>query len=174
MSGAASGKPYLLLVSGANRVNEKGVAAHLGEKLKRPDADAVRALTGYAIGGIPPFGHATPLATYMDRDLLQYDVIWAAAGTPKAVFRTEPAALRDARRGGDRGEVEPHPGSTLATRDVRALAASRGGSYSNPRFARLRIRSPTPKVHSGALSLVVTTLVSAPSLSAAIVTTSPG
>ena len=62
-----SGKPYLLLVSGTNRVNEKGVAAHLGEKLKRPDADAVRALTGYAIGGIPPFGHDTPLATYMDR-----------------------------------------------------------------------------------------------------------
>src|ERR1043165_4132512 len=95
-TGATSGKPYLLLVSGANRVNEKGVAAHLGEKLKRPDADAVRALTGYAIGGIPPFGHATQLATYMDRDLLAYDLIWAAAGTPKAVFRTEPAALRDA------------------------------------------------------------------------------
>jgi prolyl-tRNA editing enzyme YbaK/EbsC (Cys-tRNA(Pro) deacylase) len=95
-SGSESGKPYLLLVSGSNRVNEKGVAAHLGEKLKRPDADAVRALTGYAIGGIPPFGHATAIATYMDRDLLQYDVIWAAAGTPKAVFRTEPAALKDA------------------------------------------------------------------------------
>ena len=94
--GSESGRPYLLLVSGANRVNEKGVAAHLGEKLKRPDADAVRALTGYAIGGIPPFGHATQLATYMDRDLLGYDVIWAAAGTPRAVFRTEPAALRDA------------------------------------------------------------------------------
>jgi prolyl-tRNA editing enzyme YbaK/EbsC (Cys-tRNA(Pro) deacylase) len=97
-SGATSGKPYLLLVSGSNRVNEKGVAAHLGEKLKRPDAEAVRALTGYAIGGIPPFGHDTPLATYMDRDLLAYDVIWAAAGTPKAVFRTEPATLRDAAR----------------------------------------------------------------------------
>ena len=98
-SGAASGTPYLLLVSGANRVNEKGVAAHLGEKLKRPgapDAEAVRNLTGFAIGGIPPFGHATPLATYMDRDLLQYAVIWAAAGTPKAVFRTEPGKLRDA------------------------------------------------------------------------------
>ena len=94
--GAESGKPYLLLVSGSNRVNEKGVAAHLGEKLKRPDADAVRALTGYAIGGIPPFGHAVRLATYMDRDLLQYDLIWAAAGTPKAVFRTEPDKLRDA------------------------------------------------------------------------------
>ncbi len=94
--GAASGKPYLLLVSGANRVNEKGVARHLGEKLTRPGADAVRALTGYTIGGIPPFGHDTPLATYMDRDLLQYDVIWAAAGTPKAVFRTGPGRLRDA------------------------------------------------------------------------------
>jgi prolyl-tRNA editing enzyme YbaK/EbsC (Cys-tRNA(Pro) deacylase) len=94
--GATSGQPHLLLVSGANRVNEKGVAAHLGEKLKRPDADAVRALTGYAIGGIPPFGHATPLVTYVDEDLLQYDVVWAAAGTPKAVFRTEPAKLRDA------------------------------------------------------------------------------
>jgi prolyl-tRNA editing enzyme YbaK/EbsC (Cys-tRNA(Pro) deacylase) len=94
--GATSGKPYLLLVSGTNRVNEAGVAAHLGEELKRPDADAVRALTGYAIGGIPPFGHDTPLATYIDRDLLAYEVIWAAAGTPKAVFRTEPAKLRDA------------------------------------------------------------------------------
>ena len=95
-AGGESGQPYLLLVSGANRVNEKGVATHLGEKLKQPDADAVRAFTGYAIGGIPPFGHDTPLATYMDRDLLAYDVIWAAAGTPKAVFRTAPAKLRDA------------------------------------------------------------------------------
>jgi prolyl-tRNA editing enzyme YbaK/EbsC (Cys-tRNA(Pro) deacylase) len=94
--GETSGRPYLLLVSGSNRVNEKGVARHLGEKLKRPDASAVRELTGYAIGGIPPFGFATPLATYMDRDLLRYDVIWAAAGTPKAVFCTQPARLRDA------------------------------------------------------------------------------
>ena len=93
--GAASGKPYLLLVSGANRVNEKGVTAHLGEKTELVP-DAGRGLTGYAIGGIPPFGHASPIATYMDRDLLAYDVIWAAAGTPKAVFRTEPAALCDA------------------------------------------------------------------------------
>ena len=94
--GAESDKPYLLLVSGSNRVNENGVARYLGEKLKRPGADAVRALTGYAIGGIPPFGHASALATYMDRDLMQYDVIWAAAGTPKAVFRTEPAKLEAA------------------------------------------------------------------------------
>jgi prolyl-tRNA editing enzyme YbaK/EbsC (Cys-tRNA(Pro) deacylase) len=96
--GAATGRPYLLLVSGTNRVNEKGVARHLGEKLNRPDADAVRALTGYAIGGIPPFGHDTPLATYVDADLLAFDVVWAAAGTPKAVFRVAPTQLRDATR----------------------------------------------------------------------------
>lgn len=95
-SGATSGKPYLLLVSGSNRVDEAAVARHLGEELKRPDGKSVRDLTGYAIGGIPPFGHATKLATYIDRDLMQYDVIWAAAGTPKAVFRTEPGKLRDA------------------------------------------------------------------------------
>jgi prolyl-tRNA editing enzyme YbaK/EbsC (Cys-tRNA(Pro) deacylase) len=95
-AGASSGKPYLLLVSGGNRVDEKGVAAHIGEKLKRPDADAVREWTGFAVGGIPPFGHKSPLATFMDRDLLQYEVVWAAAGTPSAVFAADPAKLRDA------------------------------------------------------------------------------
>jgi prolyl-tRNA editing enzyme YbaK/EbsC (Cys-tRNA(Pro) deacylase) len=94
-TGAASGKPYLLLVSGSNRVNEKGVAVHLGEALKRPDANAVRELTGFAVGGIPPFAHATPLPTFIDRDLLQYDIVWAAAGTPLAVFAADPAKLRD-------------------------------------------------------------------------------
>src|SRR3954466_494456 len=64
--GAQSGKPYLLLVSGTNRVNEMGVAAHLGEGVTRPDGRAVREMTGFAIGGIPPFGHDTPLATFMD------------------------------------------------------------------------------------------------------------
>jgi prolyl-tRNA editing enzyme YbaK/EbsC (Cys-tRNA(Pro) deacylase) len=96
--GATSGKPYLLLVSGTNRVNEAGVAAHLGEALRRPDADAVRALTGYAIGGIPPFGHDTLIATYIDGDLLQYDIVWAAAGTPKAVFSAAPGKLKDATK----------------------------------------------------------------------------
>ncbi len=94
--GADSRKPYLLLVSGSNRVNEKGVAAHLGEALTRPDANKVRDLTGFAIGGIPPFGHATALSTYIDRDLLQYDTVWAAAGTPRAVFRVDPKILRSA------------------------------------------------------------------------------
>lgn len=94
-TGADSGRPYLLLVSGSNRVDEKGVAAHLGEKLKRPDADTVRELTGFAVGGIPPLGHRTPLPTCMDEDLLQHPVVWAAAGTPTAVFSIDPARLRD-------------------------------------------------------------------------------
>ena len=93
--GAQSGKPYLLLVSGANRVDEKAVAAHLGEALKRPDADYVRGVTGYAIGGIPPLGHDTPLATYMDETLLGYDTVWAAAGTSDAVFPSAPARLAE-------------------------------------------------------------------------------
>ena len=94
--GRASGEPVLLLVSGVNRVNEKGLVAVLGEAVKRVDADAVRALTGFAIGGIPPFGHATRLRTVLDRDLLAHDVVWAAAGTPDCVFAVAPRALAEA------------------------------------------------------------------------------
>ena len=94
--GAATKKPILLLVSGANRVDERAVARYVGEKLERPDADYVREVTGFAIGGIPPLGHAAPLTTYMDADLLNYDVVWAAAGTPAAVFKVEPEKLREA------------------------------------------------------------------------------
>ena len=94
--GKTSGAPILLLVSGANRVNEKGVAAAIGEALRRPDAAYVRDVTGYAIGGIPPLGHATALQTFVDRDLLQYETVWAAAGTPESVFRVAPRALATA------------------------------------------------------------------------------
>ncbi|MCB5173842.1 YbaK/EbsC family protein [Microvirga lenta] len=94
--GAGSGQPYLLLVSGKNRVDEEGVAGHIGEALLRPDAAQVRSWTGYAIGGIPPFGHAMPLRTLVDRDLLGHDIVWAAAGTPRAVFSTDPKALMQA------------------------------------------------------------------------------
>lgn len=93
--GKETGKPYLLLVSGANRVNEKAVARIIGEPLQRPDAQYVRDITGFAIGGIPPLGHASRLATYMDRELLQYEIVWAAAGTPESVFPVAPAELRD-------------------------------------------------------------------------------
>ena len=91
--GSETGDPVLLLVSGSNRVNEKKARQFTGEKLSRPDATYVREVTGFAIGGIPPFGHASPLATYVDRDLLQYDVVWAAAGTPNSVFSVDPNAL---------------------------------------------------------------------------------
>jgi prolyl-tRNA editing enzyme YbaK/EbsC (Cys-tRNA(Pro) deacylase) len=91
--GKTSGAPILLLVSGANRVNEKGVAAAIGEALNRPDAAYVREVTGYAIGGIPPLGHAMPLKTFIDRDLIRYETVWAAAGTPESVFRVAPGAL---------------------------------------------------------------------------------
>ena len=92
-AGKASGEPYLLLVSGTNRVDEKAVASVIGEALTRPDAQKVREWTGFAIGGIPPFGHAMTLPTFIDEDLLTYDVVWAAAGTPFAVFAVEPNAL---------------------------------------------------------------------------------
>ncbi|MGD9868976.1 MAG: YbaK/EbsC family protein [Hyphomicrobiales bacterium] len=94
--GVRSGKPYLLLVSGSNRVDEKGVAATLGEPLERPDAAFVREVTGYAIGGVPPLAHAMALAAYMDKDLLQYDVVWAAAGTPRSIFPAKPSELAKA------------------------------------------------------------------------------
>jgi prolyl-tRNA editing enzyme YbaK/EbsC (Cys-tRNA(Pro) deacylase) len=69
------------------------VAARIGEALKRPDARYVRDMTGFAIGGIPPLGHDTPLATYLDEALLGHDIVWAAAGTPDAVFSIAPADL---------------------------------------------------------------------------------
>jgi prolyl-tRNA editing enzyme YbaK/EbsC (Cys-tRNA(Pro) deacylase) len=94
--GGDSGRPYLILVSGTNRVDQDGIAARIGETLLRPDAARVRALTGFVIGGIPPFGHDTPLATFIDEDLLRHEVVWAAAGTPKAVFSVSPQALAEA------------------------------------------------------------------------------
>jgi prolyl-tRNA editing enzyme YbaK/EbsC (Cys-tRNA(Pro) deacylase) len=94
--GRDSGTPWLFLVSGKNRVDEKAVAARIGEKLVRPDAQRVRDITGFAIGGIPPLGHAMKLAAYIDPDLLEYDEVWAAAGTPHAVFPVDPEKLKAA------------------------------------------------------------------------------
>ncbi len=94
--GRQSGKPMLLLVSGSNRVDQAGVAAAIGEALDRPDAAFVREVTGFAIGGIPPFGHAQPLPTWLDEDLLQYETVWAAAGSPEAVFEVDPRRLVEA------------------------------------------------------------------------------
>jgi prolyl-tRNA editing enzyme YbaK/EbsC (Cys-tRNA(Pro) deacylase) len=85
--------PLLLLVSGANRVDERKVAAIVGEPIERPDADFVRATTGFAIGGIPPLGHREPLETLIDEDLLKLDALWAAAGHPNSLFRLVPDEL---------------------------------------------------------------------------------
>jgi len=90
---AASGRPVLVAASGVNRVDEKKVAALLGEKIGRADADFVREKTGFAIGGVPPVGHVEPPVTLIDADLMAFETIWAAAGTPNAVFRLTPAAL---------------------------------------------------------------------------------
>ena len=95
-AGKETDTPYLLLVSGDNRVNEKLMARVLGEPLRRPDADYVRKVTGFAIGGVAPIAHATPLRTLFDKDLLKFNVIWAAAGTPRCVFETNPQALAGA------------------------------------------------------------------------------
>ena len=91
--GRETRKPILVLVSGANRVNEKTLAQRVGEPIEKADADYVREQTGFAIGGVPPIGHIQPLPTYIDQDLMQYAEIWAAAGTPHAVFRLTPTDL---------------------------------------------------------------------------------
>ncbi|MEO1199214.1 MAG: YbaK/EbsC family protein [Pseudomonadota bacterium] len=95
-TGADSGQPILLLVSGVNRVDETGVAEHIGETLTRADAKRVREVTGFAIGGVAPIGQLTQIPVYLDQDLLQFDRVWAAAGAPNTVFSVSPQALKDA------------------------------------------------------------------------------
>lgn len=86
-------RPILVIASGANRVNEKTIEALIGEPLGKADADFVRQQTGFVIGGVPPIGHIQPLPTFIDEDLLQYAEIWAAAGTPHAIFKLTPQML---------------------------------------------------------------------------------
>lgn len=81
-----SGQAVLVFTSGANRVDEARIATLVGEALGKADADFVRQVTGYAIGGVPPFGFQHPAHTFIDQDLLMHAEIWAAAGTPNAVF----------------------------------------------------------------------------------------
>ena len=81
-----SQEPILVIVSGPNRVDEKKIGALVGEMITKPDADFVRQHTGFSIGGVPPVGHNQPITTFIDQDLLAFDEIWAAAGTPNAVF----------------------------------------------------------------------------------------
>ena len=90
---SADGRAVLVIASGVNRVDEKKVRALLGQKIERADADFVREATGYAIGGVPPVGHATVPIVLIDDDLQRFAFVWAAAGTPNAVFRIVPADL---------------------------------------------------------------------------------
>ncbi|QTD99054.1 YbaK/EbsC family protein [Streptomyces cyanogenus] len=107
---AADGAPVLVLMDGASRVDVERVRWELGaRKVTRADAGVVRDTTGYAIGGVPPFGHRTRTRVLADRSLLAHDVVWAAAGTPYSVFPIEPEAL------------VAHAGATLV--DVRERTA---------------------------------------------------
>ncbi len=89
----AAGRPVVALVSGANRLDESRLATVAGAPVKKADAETARAATGYAIGGVPPFGHATEVPVFMDRDLLGHAVVWAAAGRPDSVFEISPQRL---------------------------------------------------------------------------------
>jgi len=91
--GKRSGKPILVLVSGANRADERRIEALIGEPLGKADADFVRTHTGFVIGGVPPVGHTEKIKTYIDEDLSEYKELWAAAGTPHAVFKLTPEEL---------------------------------------------------------------------------------
>lgn len=91
--GAESGQPVLALVSGDRRADEAALAGALGEPVERADADWVREVTGYAIGGVPPVGHPGPVRTLMDDDLMRFETVWAAAGTPRTVFPIAPGVL---------------------------------------------------------------------------------
>jgi prolyl-tRNA editing enzyme YbaK/EbsC (Cys-tRNA(Pro) deacylase) len=87
-------RPVMVIASGPNRVNEMVIQELIGEAIGKADADFVRQRTGYVIGGVPPVGHTERIETFIDQDLLQYSEIWAAAGTPHAVFRLTPDDLQ--------------------------------------------------------------------------------
>jgi len=92
-------RPILVIASGSNRVNLVKIEKETGLKLAKADGDYVKERVGYAIGGVPPVGHKDPLETLLDRDLKKYEVIWAAAGTPFAVFQLKPADLEPLTNG---------------------------------------------------------------------------
>ena len=89
----AAGRPVVALVSGANRLDERRLGEVAGEPVAKADAETARAATGYSIGGVPPFGHVTAVPVFMDRDLIRFPVVWAAAGRPDSVFEIDPARL---------------------------------------------------------------------------------
>ena len=111
---AADGRPVLVVASGVNRVDEAKLRDLLGQEIGRADAAFVRASTGFVFGGVPPVGHATEPLVVIDRDLRQFAFLWAAAGTPNAVFRLTPddlVRLTDGRI----ADIAERPGTTSAS-----------------------------------------------------------
>ena len=97
--GQQSQKAVLVLASGPNRVSEQRLGELLGEPIEKADADFVRQQTGFVIGGVPPLGHRERIATFIDETLFAHELLWAAAGTPHAVFQLTPADLQDMTAG---------------------------------------------------------------------------
>jgi len=97
--GKKSGRPILVLTSGANRVDEKRIAEYAGEPIQQAEVDFVRSVTGFVIGGVPPIGHNEKMETYLDEDFLSYHTVWAAAGTPNAIFELKTADLEKMTNG---------------------------------------------------------------------------
>jgi prolyl-tRNA editing enzyme YbaK/EbsC (Cys-tRNA(Pro) deacylase) len=97
--GKKTGKPFLVVASGANRVNEKRLKDLVSEPVRMAKPEFVREKTGFAIGGIPPIGHTEPIQTFIDRDLFEHEEIWAAAGTPHALFKLTPMEMKRITRG---------------------------------------------------------------------------
>jgi prolyl-tRNA editing enzyme YbaK/EbsC (Cys-tRNA(Pro) deacylase) len=91
--GKQTDRPVLVIASGPNRINEKKIEALISEPIGKADANFVRQRTGFVIGGVPPVGHLEKIEIFIDEDLLKYDKIWAAAGTPNAVFKLTPSDL---------------------------------------------------------------------------------
>ena len=91
--GMETGKPYIVLAQGSSKINEEKVEKETGEKVTKADAEFAREQTGFAIGGIPPFGRSAKIKTFIDRNLMKHKEIWAAAGTPNSVFSISPDDL---------------------------------------------------------------------------------
>jgi prolyl-tRNA editing enzyme YbaK/EbsC (Cys-tRNA(Pro) deacylase) len=94
-----NGRPVLVIASGANRVDERKLGALAGGRIRRADAETVRQATGYAIGGVPPVAHPSPMPTWIDEDLLRHELVYAAAGVPECVFPLTPEELVRITRG---------------------------------------------------------------------------
>jgi prolyl-tRNA editing enzyme YbaK/EbsC (Cys-tRNA(Pro) deacylase) len=128
----AAGRPVVALVSGANRLDEKRLSSVAGEPVLKADAEMVRSATGYSIGGVPPFGYATDVPVFMDRDLLGYGVVWAAAGRPDSVFEIAPERLQELSNA-TVTDLKVDASSSSPSGAARHLPRQRGSDLSNSR-----------------------------------------